>query len=317
MEFQSYLKEQTQLGVLLNVDSKNDEANALAGLKHPDSLLSPDDMIVIKANWEPKDKNLLEIATELSLLPESLVFIDDNPAERHIVREQIDGVNVPDIGEVTDYIKVIDRSGFFETTVVSKDDSKRNQMYKENIERAKQVAKFENYSDYLLSLKMKATIRAFEPIFLARIAQLTNKSNQFNLTTKRYTQEQIEEISKDNNKITLYGKLEDCFGDNGVVSIVIGKIIDEVCEIELWLMSCRVLKRDMEYAMMDEFVSCCKSRGIRRIIGFYYPTAKNSMVKDFYGLHGFNKTEEDEEGNTTWELIVDSYKSRNKVITIS
>lgn len=317
LEFQQYLKEHKQLGIILNVDSKNEEENALAGLNHPDGVLKPDDMIVIKANWEPKDKNFSEIARELALLPESLVFVDDNPAERHIVSEQLLGVSAPDIGSVQDYIKILDRSGFFEATVISADDAKRNQMYKENAERAQQEAKFENYTDYLLSLEMKGTIKPFEPILIARIAQLSNKSNQFNLTTRRYTQDEIEEIAKNFNYIDLYGRLEDRFGDNGVVSVVIGHQEEKIVNIDLWIMSCRVLKRDMEFAMMDEFVLVCKNRGVQKIIGHYYPTAKNAMVKDFYALHGFQKTAEDEQGNAQWEIFVDNYKAKNKVIKIN
>ena len=136
LEFQSYLKAHQQLGVILNVNSKNDYENAIAGLNHPDGVLKPEDMIVIKANWEPKDRNFHTIAQELNLLPESLVFVDDNPAERHIVTEQIPGVLAPEIGEVQDYIQVIDRSGFFETTRISDDDLKRNSMYMDNAKRA-------------------------------------------------------------------------------------------------------------------------------------------------------------------------------------
>lgn len=316
LEFQNYLKAYKQLGIILNVASKNYYENAIAGLNHPDGILRPDDMIVIKANWDSKDRNFLQIASELNLLPESLVFVDDNPAERHIVKEQIFGVAAPDIGEVQDYIKILDHSGFFEATHISADDIKRNRMYKENAERARLEAKFENYQDYLLSLGMRATIREFEPVFMARIAQLSNKSNQYNLTTRRYTQEEIEMVAADDTYITQYGKLEDRFGDNGVVSVAIGHIAERVCHIELWIMSCRVLKRDMEYAMMDYFVEQCRPKGIEKIIGYYYPTAKNRMVKEFYLLHGFKKVSEDKDGNTVWELIVSGYKSQNKVIAV-
>lgn len=317
LEFQQYLKEHQQLGVILNVNSKNEEANALAGLRHPDGVLKPEDMIVIKANWEPKDRNFLQIANELTLLPESLIFVDDNPAERNIVAEQIKGVSAPEIGFVQDYIKVLDRSGFFEATILSADDAKRNQMYKENAERAQQEAKFENYKDYLLSLNMKAAIKPFEPVLMARIAQLSNKSNQFNLTTKRYTQDEIEAVAADAAYIDLYGRLEDKFGDNGVVSVVIGHQRETVVDIDLWIMSCRVLKRDMEFAMMDEFVSICKFRGIKKVIGHYYPTEKNGMVREFYGLHGYKKVSEDAAGNAVWELNVAEYEPKNHVIKVN
>ena len=317
LEFQKYLKEHIQLGLIINVDSKNDESNALAGLNHPDGVLKPEDMIVIKANWNPKDRNFVQIAKELTLLPESLVFVDDNPAERYIVAEQIPDVSAPDIGSVQDYIKTLDRSGFFETTVLSADDAKRNQMYKENAQRAQMEAKFENYSDYLLSLEMKGTIKPFEPVLMARIAQLSNKSNQFNLTTRRYTQEEIEAIAADSEFIDLYGRLEDRFGDNGVVAVTIGHQNGKQVDIDLWIMSCRVLKRDMEFAMMDEFMAKCRERGVERVVGHYYPTTKNGMVKEFYSLHGFKKTEEDSEGNARWEILVSEYEPKNKVITVN
>ena len=314
LAFQQYLKEQTQLGIILNVASKNDAENALAGLNHPDGVLRPDDMIEIRTNWEPKDVNLSDIADKLGLLAESLVFVDDNPAERHIVSGQLPGVAAPDIGAVQDYIKVLDRSGFFETTIQSDDDVKRNRMYQENARRQKQEARFGNYTDYLVSLEMKAEIQKFEPVYMARIAQLTNKSNQFNLTTRRYTQDEIARAAACGNHITLYGKLTDKFGDNGVVSVAIGRIEADLCHIELWLMSCRVLKRNMEFAMMDVFVRTCRERGISRVIGYYYPTAKNRMVKDFYGLHGFKKVAEHTDGSTEWLLETDMYENRNHVI---
>ncbi len=316
-EFQRYLKEHKQLGIILNIDSKNDYENAIAGLKHPDSELSEDDFVEIKANWEPKDLNFEAIAKELNLLPESLVFVDDNPAERHIVSEQLKGVCAPELSAAEHFIEVIDRNGFFEVTTLSKDDLKRNEMYRQNAERAKAEASFSNYKDYLLSLNMKGIIRSFEPMYIERISQLSNKSNQFNLTTHRYTVSDIEAIANDESYIALYGKLVDRFGDNGLVSVVIGHIIENICDIELWIMSCRVLKRDLEYAMMDELVRRCRERGIRKIVGHYYPTAKNNMVRDFYSLQGFDKICEDDKGNTEWSFeIKDDYQLKNEVIEV-
>lgn len=315
-EFQRYIKEQTRLGVILNIDSKNEEENALAGLAHPDSILSKDDFIAIKANWDPKDKNLITIAEELNLLPESLVFVDDNPAERHIITEQLPGVCAPEIGEVWHYIQNIDRNGYFEATILSADDAKRNAMYRENQKRAKLQESFADYREYLLSLEMKSMIRPFEPLYMERIAQLSNKSNQFNLTTRRYTQAEIEQTAANEEYITLYGKLLDRFGDNGVVSVVIGHVMEEECQIDLWLMSCRVLKRDMEFAMMDALVDACQARKIKRIRGYYYPTAKNNMVREFYGIQGFEKLSEDEKGNSEWLFeIPEQYIKKNSVIT--
>lgn len=317
-EFQRYIKAHKDLGIILNVDSKNDYENAVLGLNHPDSELKPEEFIKIVANWEPKDRNFSKIASDLNLLPESLVFIDDNPAEREIVSAQLPGVIAPEIGRADQYIGVIDRSGFFEVTNLSGDDLKRNEMYKENEKRAQLEASFDNYNDYLLSLEMKGTLKSFEPVYMARIAQLSNKSNQFNLTTKRYTQEEIEQVSGDKDYITLYGKLEDKFGDNGVVSVAIGHINGEECHIDLWIMSCRVLKRDMEYAMMDEFIDKCLASNVKKIIGHYYPTAKNHMVEDFFDLFGYELISKDDAGNKEYCLdISKGYEKRNHVISVN
>ena len=320
-EFQEYLKAHKELGILLTVDSKNDEENALAGLKRPDSVLKPEDFLVIKANWANKDQNIIEIAQELNIGTDSLVFVDDNPAERHIVESQIPDVKVPEIEDIVKFITTLDRAGYFEVTSLSADDLQRNDMYKANVERRKQEAGYTNYADYLLSLDMDAQIKPFEPVYMARIAQLTNKSNQFNLTTKRCSQTEIEGFANDPSYITLYGKLNDKFGDNGVVSVVFGHKDAEDGEsfhIDLWLMSCRVLKRDMEFAMMDELVSRCREKGICRLKGYYYPTAKNGMVKDFYELQGFTKIREDAEGNTEWEFVIpEQYEKKNKVIRVN
>lgn len=316
-EFQGYVKSLKDLGVMLNVASKNEEENAIAGLNHPDGILRPEDFILIKANWEPKSRNILQIASQMNILPDSLVFADDNPAEREIVKQQVEGVTVPEIGKPEQYIRILDHGGYFEMTNYSEDDRKRNEMYKANIQREAQQASFADYHEYLLSLQMKGIIKPFEPMYMARIAQLTNKSNQFNLTTKRFTQAQIEQTAADENFLTLYGKLEDKFGDNGVVSVVIGRQEKNRLHMELWLMSCRVLKRDMEFAMMDTVAAHCKKRGIEEVIGYYYPTAKNAMVKDFYALLGFEKTEEKEDGSTVWKFVIpENYENKNKAIKV-
>ena len=316
-EFQDYLKQHKKLGVLLSVNSKNNEETALSGLERADSVLKREDFVAFRANWEPKSHNLYATAEELKLLPESFVFVDDNPAEREIVRQEVPGAAVPEITKVEEYIRVLDRSGFFEVTNFSEDDLKRNEMYLANEQRNRMQKNFSDYGDYLRSLEMKAQIGAFDPAYFSRIAQLTNKSNQFNLTTHRYSQSEIEQIAADPQYLTLCGRLEDKFGDNGVVSIVIGRKEKDVLQIELWLMSCRVLKRDMEYAMMDTLVKQCRDCGILQIYGYFYPTAKNAMVKDFYALQGFEKLEEDVDGNAKWSFrIPEQYTLKNQVITV-
>ncbi len=315
--FQEYVKKQKDIGVMLTVASKNDHENAIAGLNHPDGILRPDDFIVIKANWETKDRNLVATANQMDLGIDSFVFADDNPTERALVERSIKGIAIPLMDKPSEYIRNIDKNGYFEVTNFSADDLKRNDMYKANAKRAELSADFTDYNEYLLSLDMKGEIKAFSPIYMQRITQLTNKSNQFNLTTKRYTQPEIEEVARDGKHITLYGKLADTFGDNGVVSVVIGEIKTDICDIDLWLMSCRVLKKNMEYAMLDTLVEECKKHNITKIIGHYYPTAKNGMVKNLFADFGFEKTFEDEKGNIDWKLDINGYVHKNNVIKVN
>lgn len=314
---QSWLKEYKSCGVLLTVCSKNDEENALLGLEHPSGVLRPEDFVSIKANWNSKDRNIAETAQELGLLPESFVFVDDNPAECAIVEAQLPGVYTVTASSVKDTMYRLSRSGCFETVSISGDDLDRTAMYAANAQRQAQQQKYTNYTDYLLSLEMYAEIHDFSPVYLPRITQLTNKSNQFNLTTRRYTEKEMEEVSQSADRIRLCGRLTDKFGDNGIVSIVIGKCQGETLHIELWLMSCRVLKRDMEYAMLDALAKQCRRRGITRIMGYYYRTAKNDMVAQLYGDFGFTLLNRSENGSSVWSLDLDSYEDKNHVIRVN
>lgn len=309
-EFQSYCKALQSIGVILAVNSKNEEENALAGLNHPDGVLRPSDFVAIKANWEPKDQNIKAIAADLNLGADSFVFADDNPAERAIVAAQVPGVAAPVLDGAENYIKTLDHGGYFEVTALSKEDLKKTEIYHQNAQRAAAQASFGDYGEYLDSLEMTATIRPFESIYIQRIAQLTNKSNQFNLTTLRCSEDDIRNMAGEERYLTLYGKLVDKFGDNGVVTVVAGEQEDTILKMRLWLMSCRVLKRGMEDAMMDTLVEQAARRGVTTIEGYYYPTAKNAMVCEFYAGMGFTKTEEDASGNTTWRLDVAAYQTR-------
>ena len=314
-EFQKYIKQQKQLGVLLTINSKNDYENAIAGLKHPDSRFSPDDFTMIKANWNPKDINLKDTAAALELGTDSFVFVDDNPAERDIVAANVPGVAVPEIGEIQDYIRTLDKSAFFEVTSFTDEDMNRGEMYAQNAKRAEMKSEYADYGEYLTNLQMKGEIQSFIPMYISRIAQLTNKSNQFNVTTRRYTVEDIEKCAVSPDYITLYGRLSDRFGDNGVVSVVIGKKDGNALHIDVWLMSCRVLKRDMEYAMLDALVAKCRNQGIDTIYGYYYPTKKNGMVKELFADFGFEK-QSDTDGNTVWMLKTADYTNKNRYIDV-
>lgn len=317
-EFQRYLKSLKTLGVILNIDSKNDLSNALKGLEHRDSVLSKNDFVEIRANWENKDRNLADIAKSLNLLPESLVFVDDNPAEQEIVTSQFSDVVAPKIDAVENYIQILDRQGVFETVNLSDDDRHRAEMYQKNKERLLLQQNFVDYDEYLRSLEMRAEIVPFEQMSYGRIAQLINKSNQFNLTTRRYSQEQVEEMAKSPDFITLQGRLIDKFGDNGIVSMVIGHVVENVCRIDLWVMSCRVLKRDLEFAMMDALVEECQKRSLKKILGIYIPTAKNALVKNHYETLGFAKVKEHDDGATEWDFSLNSsYVNKNTVIKVN
>ncbi len=315
-EFQSFIKGYKDYGVLLAVCSKNEKGNALLGLQHPSSILSPSDFVSIKANWEPKDRNIAEASDELSLGLDSFVFVDDNPAECAIVEGQLPMVQTVNLSNVHDAMYKLTRGGYFEVTSVSEDDMHRSEMYKANAQRAAQRKEFESYEDYLLSLDMNAVICGFKPIYIQRITQLTNKSNQFNLTTRRYTENEIHEISLSPDHICLCGRLLDKFGDNGIVSVIIGKCRGNELDIELWLMSCRVLKRDMELAMLDELVRLAKEKGISRLNGFYYKTLKNHLVSELYGTFGFTCDSTAENGDSVWHMDIENYENKNKVIKI-
>lgn len=315
--FQEYIKTIKGLGVTLAIASKNEDNIAKEGLNLEDMRLKEKDFFTIKANWDPKSINIEKIAKEINIGLDSIVFLDDNPAEREIVKESLKVVSVPDMGnDVLNYIEYIDRNGYFEVISLSKEDLERNKYYEANKEREKEKSSFANYEDFLKSLKMKADIDFAKPLYFERIAQLTNKTNQFNLTTKRYSLAEIENIASSKDEVIFYGRLQDKFGDNGLISIVIGKKEEKIIHIDLWLMSCRVLKRNMEEAMFDFLIKYCKENNIEKIYGYYYKTSKNNIVKDFYKNLGFTN-ELLEAEKSIWSLEVNSMiENKNKVIEI-
>ena len=315
--FQKYAKELKQRGVALAVCSKNDFKNAKEGFDHPDSVLKFDDFTSFKANWNPKNQNILDIAKEINIGIDSLVFIDDNPVERDVVSSQVPSVAVPNVeDDVIHFIDHIDRNGYFEPITLSVDDINRNKYYEGNKKRLTEQATFQSYDEFLVSLDMTAEIKSFSSVYLDRITQLINKTNQFNLTTKRYTAGEIENISTSDEHIKIYGKLTDKYGDNGLIAVSIGSIKKRQCHIDLWLMSCRVLKRDMEFAMLDELVKQCTEKSVSKIVGYYYKSTKNNMVSNLYEKFGFILSETNSEG-TIWKLDISNYENKNKFIGIN
>ena len=226
--------------------------------------------------------------------------MDDNPAEREIVRRELPGVAVPEMTAPEEYLTTLDRAGYFEVTTLSEDDKKRAGMYKQNAQRTALEQSFGSYEDYLKSLDMVGEFGTLDAPHAERITQLINKTNQFNLTTRRYSAAQVESLLDNPDYITLYGRLIDKFGDNGLVTALIGQVQGDTLDIELWIMSCRTFKRQLEQAMFDRLVEACAARGIRRIVGHYYPTAKNLLVRDFYATIGFELVSEAEDGSRTF-----------------
>ena len=287
LEFQKYIKRHEDLGIVLNICSRNDICTALEGIQKEENLLKQDDFFIIQSNWNRKDENLKTIAEKLNVSVDSLVFLDDNPAEREIVNQNLPAVETPSFDSVEHYIQLVDQNHYFEVLNLSQEDQKRNDMYRENKLRKQEEERFQDYGSYLRSLDMKARIHPFQEAEWDRIFQLVQKSNQFNLTTKRYTMNEIQEMSKSPDYMTLSGRLRDRFGDNGIVSLIVVQKEDETAHIRLWVMSCRVLGRNMEYAMFDALLVRCRQCGIRKIKGYYFPTDKNGLVKDLFQRLGF------------------------------
>ena len=307
--FQQYLRKLRQRGVLLAVCSKNQEDTALLPFeKHPEMVLARDDFVAFKANWSPKSENLRAIAAELDLGLEAFVFLDENPAEREEVRLALPEVAVPEISDdPADFAIMLDRGRYFEVSVVTEEDRQRSELYRARGAARVLETESTDISQFLTSLEMKAQIRVFEPISIARIVQLVNKSNQFNLTTKRMTRAEVEESARDSSVLTLTVRLADRFGDHGLISVLAGRFDDKLLDIDLWLMSCRVLKRGVERLLLNEVVRAARARGIGEIRGTFIPSGRNELVRGHYSELGLAELPSD--GRTTrWTLTVDDFK---------
>jgi len=313
-EFQMWVKKLKNRGIIICICSKNDEDKAKEPfLKHPDMILKLDDISVFMANWETKVDNIHAIQQILNIGFDSMVFLDDNPFERNIVRENIPGITVPELPEdPADYLEFVYGENLFETVSYSSADKDRTKQYQVQAMRASSAKTFANESEFLASLNMVSVVEPFNKFNTPRVAQLSQRSNQFNLRTIRYTEGDIEAMSKDDDVIGLTFTLEDKFGDNGLICVVILKKVDaEALFIDTWFMSCRVLKRGMEDFTLNTIVEVAKSKGYKRVVGEYIPTPKNDMVKNHYSNLGFKATEEENK----YVLDVDSYTSRNCYIS--
>lgn len=293
-DFQKWLKELKNRGILLTVCSKNNEDTAKEPFeKHPEMVLRLEDFSMFVANWEDKARNIRTIQQALNIGMDSMVFLDDNPFERELVRTMVPEITVPELPEDPAlYLQYLRGLDLFETASYSREDAGRTEQYREKAQRAAFEAAFQSYDDYLEALQMRASAAAFDPFHYPRIAQLTQRSNQFNLRTVRYTEAEIEALAQDDSRIGLYFTLKDKFGDHGLISVVVlEKQPEDTLFISEWLMSCRVLKRGMEEFIVDKILSVAAQQGFRRVVGEYIPTPKNAMVKDLYEQLGFARLE--------------------------
>lgn len=297
--FQDYARGLSQRGVILAVCSKNDEINALEPFeKHPEMVLKRRDIACFVANWQDKATNLRRIAQQLNIGIDSLVFVDDNPFERALVRQELPMVAVPEISEDPTYTaEILAAAGYFEATSVTEEDRLRGDQYQGNLQREALRAAVTDLPAYLRSLEMQLKWRAFDRLGLSRVTQLINKTNQFNLTTQRYGEQEVLDVMQDARAFGLQLRLLDRFGDNGIIGIVIGKMLGEdELFIDTWLMSCRVLGRQVEPTTLNLIAEQARRLGARRLIGEYRPTKKNGMVKDHYEKLGFAVVSRDDSG---------------------
>jgi FkbH-like protein len=311
--FQRYAAQLAERGVILAVCSKNDDANARAVFeRHPEMILRMKDIGCFVANWQDKASNLRSIAKTLNIGLDSLVFADDNPFERNLIRKELPSIAVPELpADPALYIDAIADAGYFEGLAVTGEDRERTSLYQANAERERLQDTVTDMADYLSCLDMQLVWSSFDSVGLSRIAQLINKSNQFNLTTRRYTPDEVAEMMSDPRCLTLQLRLLDRFGDNGMIAVIIGKLAEGgTLEIDTWLMSCRVLGRQVEEATLNLIVDGAQLMGAQRIAGFYLPTAKNGMVKEHYRRLGFQLQGSAEDGSTLWSLDIEAYQAK-------
>jgi FkbH-like protein len=304
VEFQRYVLRLSRRGVILAVCSKNDEANALQPFEeHTEMVLKRSDIACFVANWQDKASNLRKIAETLNIGIDSLVFVDDNPYERAQVRSELPMVAVPEIGEdPSSYPSILGSAGYFEAVAITEEDATRTAQYRENAERQKLQAGASDMDSYLKSLEMVLVGGPIDEPNLKRVTQLINKTNQFNLTTRRYTEQDVARFMADDSYFTIQLRLLDRFGDSGIICIVIGRVEGEKAFLDTWLMSCRVLGRQVEEATLNIVAAQALEYGANKLVGEYLPTSKNGMVKLLYEKLGFQKTTEETDGHSIWSM---------------
>jgi len=295
-------------GILLAVCSKNTDVVALEAIRnHPEMLLRENDFSAMQINWQDKATNLEILANRLSLGLDSFVFLDDNPVERDQVRQALPSVSVPELpSDPAAYARLLMTSGLFDAVTFSDEDRIRSAQYASNAGREVLLSQSRNLDDFLRSLQMQATFTIEGDLGWSRFAQLINKSNQFNLTTRRYTEAELHPLIADPHVLTMQVRLTDRFGDNGMISAIVARPVDDSWLLDTWVMSCRVLGREVEKAVLNRIAREAKRRKIARLIGIYRPTDRNGMVKDHYSKLGFTQIISQEKEDR-WELDVATY----------
>jgi FkbH-like protein len=305
-------------GVLLAVASKNEMENARAPFReHADMVLKEDDIACFVANWEPKDGSLRTIAERLNIGLDALVFFDDNPAERQLVQGSLPEVTVVDVpADPSLFVQALDETNLFETLSVTQEDRIRTEFFQQNERREQLESGASSYHDFLKQLEMRAVIEPVGLGNLTRVVQLINKTNQFNLTTVRMTEADVRSLVDHPRHYTSTIRLDDKFGSNGLISVVIGEADGDALTLTTWLMSCRVLKRGVENLELQRIVEFCRRRGLGRVLGRYRPTDKNKLVQDHYAGLGFREIA-GPPGGTSWCLdLADARQTREHWITV-
>ena len=312
-ELQLWAKQLKQRGILLAICSKNTESIAREPFQtHPDMVLRIEDIAVFVANWETKVDNIRHIQSILNIGFDSMVFVDDNPFEREMVRTGIPDITVPELPEdPAEYLIYLRSLNLFETASFTEEDEQRTKQYQEEAQRNILLQTFENESDFLANLQMESEVKPFNSFSIPRVAQLTQRSNQFNLRTIRYTEEDVKRLAADPSWFTMSMSLKDRFGDHGLIAVIILEKQETTFFIDSWIMSCRVLKRGMENFTLNTIVNLAKANGIDTVVGEYIPTKKNGIVRDHYQNLGF------ELQGDRWVLDVAKYENRNAFITIN
>ena len=302
--FQRYAKALGDRGVILAVCSKNDEANAREPFEVlPEMALKLEDFSCFLANWQDKAANLRSIAQQLNIGLDAVVFVDDNPAERSLVRRLLPEVAVPEMPtDAAGYIRAVEQHRYFEILSLSREDLQRTEYYRANAQRQQAGSLGADLDDFLRSLDMRAWIGPISEVDLDRSVQLIGKSNQFNLTTRRHSSTDVQRMIVSPEWVTRVVKLSDRFGDNGLISVLLARESSDALEIDTWLMSCRVLKRGVEQFLLNHLAEIARKRGVNRLVGDYIPTAKNSLVEHHYRDLGFSCVRTDASGRTRWQL---------------